>query len=249
MGNFLKLKFLTISLIAYLTIALAGEENKNFSATLTGAFNSMYIWRGINISDEFVFQPSLTNTYRWLSIGIWASTEEGEYAVDFTEVDYSLDLSFELKKLRLSGGSIYYTFPNTDADSTTEIYAKLGWDVSLSPSLTALYDVELAHGIYLLLALEHSFENLWEPTDFLTLSIKTGFTLGYGTAKHNEFYYRFDMPAFTDATFMLSLPLNAGESFALTPYASYSFLLDNGIRRRMENDDNFWYGVSLTYNL
>jgi hypothetical protein len=191
----------------------------------------------------------LTSTYKWLSLGIWASTEEGEYAVDFTEVDYTFDLSFELNKLRLSGGSIYYTFPNTDADATTEIYAKLGWDVPLSPSLTALYDVELAHGIYLLLAFEHSFDDIWQLTTFSTLSIKTTLTAGYGTAKHNEFYYRFDMPAFTDGAFMLSLPLKVGEFFALTPYVSYSFLLDNGIRRRMENDDNFWYGVSLTYNL
>lgn len=237
-------------LIIHLPIASKSEEkNKNSSAELDLTFNSKYIWRGINISDEFVFQPSLTTSYKWFSIGIWGSTEGGEYAVDFTEVDYTLDLSFELGKLGISTGAVYYTFPNTDFDATTEIYGALSLDVLLSPSLTLFYDVELAHGVYANLSLGHSFENIWKLSDFTSLSVETALTAGWGTKEHNEFYYGFDRPAFTDAAALLTLPLKVKEAFVLTPYVSYTFLLDGGIRNRMENDDNLWYGLSLAYKI
>jgi hypothetical protein len=54
-------------------LILAQENESNFSADLSADFVSRYVWRGINLSSSPAIQPSLSLSYKNLTIGSWAS--------------------------------------------------------------------------------------------------------------------------------------------------------------------------------
>ena len=242
------------SQILYFDSAFA-EEQKDWSLKLDNTVNSKYVWRGINLVDDYVYQPSIATTYKWISICVWGSMEttnenhypgHGDTAGDFTEIDYTLTIANSWKKLNYSLGGITYTFPNTGFDPTTEIFGSLGLDALLAPTVTAYYDADLTHGTYGTFAVSHKFENLLKLPGNAVLSATLGAQVGFASNDHNRFYYGCDKTAFTDALFTAGLPLAIGRYFTITPAAYYSTLIDDRVRDQMEDDENFWYGISLT---
>ena len=240
--------------------AQEAEEEKDWSATLDLPLYSKYVWRGINLVDNWVFQPSLEGNYKWITATVWTSmelTNENEYptnghpAGDITEIDYIVDLSHEIGKLGISAGANIYTFPNTDFDPTTEVYAGLSLDVITQPSVTVYHDVDLVHGYYVNFQTGHSFEEIWKPGENAALSLDIGAGLGLCDEKHGKYYYieHGDGWVFSDALFQLGLPLSIGDYITVTPSAYYSVLIDDKIRDATEKDENFWWGVSLAFSL
>jgi hypothetical protein len=230
------------------------EEEKDWSVTLDLPFYSKYVWRGINLVDNWVFQPSIEGNYKWVTLSVWSSTEltNENTAGDFTEIDYITDLSFKFHKIGLSAGSNVYTFPNTDSNTapTTEIYAGVSLDVIAQPSLTTYYDVDLVHGFYVNLQVGHSFEDLWKPTKSVAFSVDLGAGTGICDQKHSEYYYEADTDGwvFSDALFRVGIPIKIGDYLTVTPSAFYSVLLDNAIRSAMTKDENFWWGSAVTFS-
>jgi hypothetical protein len=68
--------------------------------------------------------------------------------------------------------------------------------------------------------------------------------LGYGSSNFNGFYYGFDKEAFTDAMLSAALPIALNEQWTLTPSIYYTTLLDGGVRKNMDKDDNVWGGFT-----
>jgi len=110
--------------------------------------SSKYIWRGFNLSDHTVWQPSLTFTKDELSLDVWSSFDAGD-ANRCTELDYTLTRSFDLGPNEATVGLIYYTFPSADtARSSKEIFAGLTRPGRIPVSLTAYYDYDEGDGLY-----------------------------------------------------------------------------------------------------
>jgi hypothetical protein len=208
------------------------------------------VWRGINVVDGSVFQPSVAVSYSGLTGAIWGNMDLSDVngtSGKFTEIDVSLDYSWSCDPLTFSVGAIYYTFPNTGAPSTTEIYGAVGVDTVLSPTLTVYQDIDEADGTYVSLGVGHTFENVFAVSDDLDVDIDVSGAVGYGSAKHNAFYYGTNSSGFTDLLLSVAAPMDLGKGWTLTPMLSYSRLLDGDIRTAMGNDDNFWAGLSLSW--
>jgi hypothetical protein len=236
----------------------AEEPGKKWSVGADSGFQSKYVWRGASLVDEPVWQPGLTLSYQWVSVSWWGNlemTDVNECAGKFTEVDYTLDLSWSGKKLNFSGGAIIYRFPNSEAPDTTELYAAVGADVPFFPTLTIYQDVDEVGGTYLSLALGYEQE-LWKPSDGFALSLSGSAAVGLGTSAHNEFNYCTpdgyscaDQWGLTDLVLAVGVPLVVKDQWGITPAVNFSSLLDKAIRELVEVDQQIWAGLLVSYRL
>jgi len=244
-----------ITLVLIGSHAIADDSGKKFKVDVDSAFNGKYVWRGINLVDGWVWQPSVTASHKWISASIWGSMElgdenyypgEGSGEGKFTELDYTLEAAYDWKKLSFATGVIQYRFPNTGFDKTTEVYASLGFDVVLSPTLAVYRDVDLAKGLYGVFSIDYAVEEFYKSDGLLSVGAEAGASVAAGDADHNEFYYGYDDDAFRDAVVYVALPAAVGEYWSVTPSASYSTILYEDIGDSFDGDeDEFWWGVSL----
>ena len=139
---------------------------------------SKYIWRGQNLNDKSVFQPSVYLSKYGFTASIWGNqdwTGINDNGGNFTEFDYTLDYTNTIPGLDwLSGsaGVIHYTFPHTPFASTTEVYGGLTLNkVPLTPSIKIYRDVDEMQGTYYQFGLGHTFEKItkWNESVFAIL--------------------------------------------------------------------------------
>ncbi len=200
--------------------------------------NSKYVWRGQTLTNGFVVQPTATIGYKWFSLNWWASydadrTDAASPAREWTESDFTADFTTDLgfinetmEKVSLSGGYIYYMFPNADSDSQ-EVYGSVALDVFLSPYFSAYYDFDDGDGTYLEWGIGHSFE--LEP-----VSINLGASMGY-----NDKQWGYE-GSFTSTLLSLSVTVPVGEYFTIEPHISESIAMDS------QYTDEFFAGCSFT---
>ena len=219
------------------------DDDPEVSISVDAAVMNKYIWRGILLTDGAVLQPSLSIGIGGASFNIWGNMDlsdvnGNEYKLN--EVDYTGDYTFSLDSLSLSVGFIHYTFPNTDFDSTTELYVGLGLDTVLSPSVTYYQDIDLIEGAYLSIGGGHSVP-LGED-----YSLDLGAALGWGSEEHNAFYYGAEVSGFTDFLVSASVTIPLNDLISITPTAGYSFLIEEDIRDAFEDPDNPLFGVAIS---
>ncbi len=234
-----------VSLSGMLPCALGDED---FSLGLDLTYSGKYVWRGVNVVDDHVLQPSLTAGWRGFSVNVWGNrdlTSENGSANDFTEIDFTADYSWTHGPAALSVGAIRYIFPHSGGHSTTEFYGSVALDMVLSPSLTVYQDVEEADGTYVSMAVGHSIDEIWRPSEGVTAGLELGLSVGMGSSEHNRFYYGAGGGALSDLLLTVGLPVQMGEHSTLTPFLNYSSLLDGQIRDAMSDDSNLWGGLSL----
>ncbi|MCK4379240.1 MAG: hypothetical protein KAW01_07850, partial [Deltaproteobacteria bacterium] len=122
------------------------EEKPAVSLDAEALIISKYVWRGLEVNEDFVLQPSITTAYGGFSFNVWGNmdlTNFGEdecvYTADcddrsgqFTEVDLTIDYTYSWEKFSLSAGVINYLFPNWDgSEDTFELYLSGSVDVLL----------------------------------------------------------------------------------------------------------------------
>lgn len=214
------------------------------------AFVNKYVWRGLLLTDGPVFQPSATLGYRGASICVWGNLDlddvndnEGE----FNEIDLVLDYTHAIKEFSVSGGLIYYDFPNTDFRSTLEFYVAAGADILLQPAITIYFDVDQAEGFYGTIGLSHSFD--LPDSDALSWSLDLATTVGLGSSQYVDFYYGVHDAAFTDFYVEGSLPLTILDLLTITPYVGVTMVLDNALREVTAESDNFLVGALLSWSI
>jgi hypothetical protein len=223
----------TFGVAALAVTLVSAEEEVAFEATAD--FFSRYVWRGQNLVDDWVFQPGVSVSYAGFTAGIWGSldlTDENGFEGDFTEVDYSLDYSGEVPGIDLLGfsvGAIYYDFPNTGVDGTTELYWGFSADVLLSPSLTVYHDVDEADGTYISASIGHSIENIAGLDSGFPISLELGASIGWGSSQYNEFYWGITGSELNDLVLSASLPIEVA-GWIIAPSVNYVRLLSGDIR-------------------
>ncbi len=221
---------------------------------LTADFSGKYIWRGQNIVDDPVFQPSVTASYNNLTATIWGNLELTNINVnsgDFSEVDYSFDYSSDIPGIEGIGysvGIIYYDFPGTDTKDTTEVYGGLNSDLPFEPSVTIYHDVDEAEGSYILLAAGHSIEKIIEVCPEIPLGLDIGISLGWGSGSFNKYYWGTDQGKLNDLAFSVSFPFEIS-GWSLAPSLNYVTLLSDDISDTDTygtESDFFFAGISLS---
>jgi len=222
-------------------------------------FLSKYIWRGQNIDDDPVFQPSISAAYGNLAASIWGNlelTNINDKSGDFSEIDYSLGCTGTLPRVDGVGysiGVIYYDFPSSAADGTrtpdtTEVYWGLNLDVPLSPSVTIYHDVDEAEGSYVSLCAGHDIEKIVELGPDIPVGMEINTSLGWGSGSYNKYYWGTDQSKLNDLAFSVSFPVEIA-GWTVKPSLSYVTLLSDDIRDTDAygtDSDFFVAGVSLS---
>jgi len=246
-------------LIFVMEIVAVAQDEPVFSADITLDYNSKYVWRGIEVNGESVFQPGVAGSAYGFTGSIWANidlTSYWETAGEFSEIDYALDYSGTIgdSVFGYSAGVIHYIFPTigaTDA-STTEIYAGLGLDVPLSPYIALYQDVNSIDGTYVQFGIGHSLEMEMAPDYTVGLDLSTSFA--FASSGYNNGYFEVDEAKWNDFTIGIRVPFNL-KHVTLTPSVNISTFLDETIADAHtliyspEDSDadrtNVWIGVSL----
>lgn len=240
--------------------AVPAEEKPTGDFTV-GAF-SQYIWRGYELSrNSVVVQPSLTVGYKGFTANLWgnmdtrpyfAGTADTRYSNTWNETDLTLAYTKNLGLFTVGGGYIYYALASLNKDApkradSQELFATVGLNTLLSPTLTVYREIDRYKQWYFLLGVSHLFE--LSPTVGLKLAATASYLestyadaalfnagAGYGG------YPKFDgnsaatndkFSNFHDGTLSASLPIKVTGNVTLTPMVSWIFALSADARDEM----------------
>lgn len=237
---------------------------------------SSYIWRGQELTrNSIVFQPSATISYKGFSFNTWGNLDTkpysagtDNYAGKYTETDLTLSYTKKLGKVLVGGGYIYYALgaPNsavaTPLDSQ-EIFATVGLDTVLSPTLTAYKEIDHYHQWYFLLGISHTFA-LHEK-----VGLKLAASASYLKSQDEGTYAKYNSNSvattekynnFHDGTLSVSIPVAITRSLTVSPMAAYVFPLCDDAKYEMkgrglqgvadptDRNSSFIYGgITLSY--
>jgi len=227
----------------------ADEQGLKFA--ITADYFTKYIWRGQNLNDESVFQPSVSLSRNGFTASVWGNldlTDENQNSGEFTELDYSIDYSASvpcINGVSFSVGALYYDFPHTDSEPTTEVYGGLNFDLPLTPYIKLYRDVQVINGSYLQVGIGHSIEKLRQFSNNCYCGLQIGSSIGYGSSQYNKDYFDIDSRKLNDWTLSAAIPFCIG-AWTIKPSISYSTMLSDTIRKATEKSDNFWAGLTVS---
>jgi hypothetical protein len=209
---------------------------------------SQYVWRGLQLSDEWVFQPYIDFGYGPASFNFWANWDSD--TEEMNETDLTLNYTYAVDKLSFDVGYIYYSLDSID--DTMEFYVAGAYDFILSPSLTVYWDVDEGGGFYIVLAADYSRE-LAEQVTF-DFGISAGYLIDNKEvgvdAKGDEYSDFHDFNVNGGLTYAITDELSIGGMVA------YAFALSDDAEDAMKStseavtgdreDDVAYGGVSLS---
>ena len=230
--------------------AMEQEKDYALSFSVDQTLASKYVWRGLVYNENPVNQGSATaaldTDLGTFSANIWYNldlNDENDRQYSLTEVDYTLAWEKEFDMMTLGAGVINYDYPHgTFGDgSYTDIYASVGLNTILSPSIAVYYEVDDVNAAYVSFGAGHDFE-----IEALNTTLSVGGTLGYASGGQSEnFGDKFD-GGLTDAALTASLLFEITESLSLSPFVTATTLLDDA--RNQDDNDNIFVGVTASYS-
>lgn len=240
-------------------IAISAEEEKDWGVEFNTDIFSKFVWRGQNLNDDWVMQPSIAVSYKSLSFSVWGTydfTDYNDQQNEFTELDYTLEYSdalpFEkLEWLNYSVGAIHYSLQGNECPHTTELFWGFGVEeIPLSPSIKVYHDMNVVNkGMYVQFSVEHSFEKVLKLPG-AEVGIDIGASVGWGNKKYNQYYWETESGSLNDFTLSLAFPISIEKfDWSLTPSINYVHLIDGQIRESdlySRGSDIMFVGVSVT---
>ena len=231
--------------------AMEQEKDYALSFSVDQTIATKYVWRGIVYNKNQVNQGAVTagldTDLGTFSANVWYNLDlhdENDEELEFTEVDYTIAWEKEFDIMTLGAGVIHYDYPSeTFGSATTDVYASVGLNIILNPSVTAYYDFDNVNGAYISFGAGHDFE-----IEALNTTLSLGGALGYANSgQSGNFGDDFD-GGFTDAALTASLLFDITESLSISPFVTATTLLDDA-RNDVNNNgnDSIYAGVSLSY--
>lgn len=225
--------------------AIAGE-GWNFDAEVT--FNSKYVWRGMNLVDDWVAQPSFTVSKGGFSFNVWGDinlTDQNDMTRQIDELDLTFEYDFTFGNFTIPVGLAHYTFPNTAFSATTELFTGIAYDWIVSPSVTVYWDVDQANGVYVLAGAGYSFEVPGLPKG-IGMSVDLSAGIGYATDNHNDYYFGVNEGGWVDWNASLAVPVSFLDGkVTVTPAVTYTSLVDDKLRDTTDKENNTYFGVTV----
>lgn len=233
-----------------------GSGLGDLSITGTFAFESEYVYRGIDLQGDHNFQPSVEFGFPVLGgdlyTGVWAMEPIGtRNAPGQNEIDFYFGLAYPVTDMfTLDVGFTYYWYPQAatgDAGQTREIYFGASADVIASPALYFYYDFDLEQTV-LELSVGYSFD-LGEHVGANGLSFDIGAYIGWLTANN----INGGAPGPKAKNGYIYGGLTGDLVYMFNEYVSSSI----GVRYAFNNDgnsavnggreNNIWFGASLGF--
>ncbi|GAB4339409.1 MAG: hypothetical protein Kow0089_12260 [Desulfobulbaceae bacterium] len=216
------------------------------------SFLSKYVWRGYELSkDSIVIQPSVTASYMGFGLNLWGNLDTDqdtalfdEDGANWNETDLTLSYDGSAGMIGYSVGYIYYGLDG--AADTQELYAGVGLDTILAPTLTIYRDFAEFPGWYATLEVSHSIQ----LTEAIALDL--GAHVSYLMVDEATTMADPDDPSdeyadFHDGLLSASVTIPLTEHLSITPELYYSFALGSDASdvikaASADGDDNFLYG-------
>jgi len=218
------LRIVCLSTVLALAATCAGAAAQPTVEAGVGLY-SKYIWRGFDLVDEPVVQPSLTVTEGSLSLGLWANYDIGD---ELTELDYTVAHALPVGAYEGVVGYTYYTFPNVDeGGKSQEVFAGVRRPGRVPVSLTAYHDWDEGDGLYVELATE------------IALPARTGGGSVAAALGYNDHQWR-DGSGLSHALLSYTQSTSVG-AVSVCPTVAYSVALDD------EFENYFYYGFAGGY--
>ncbi len=266
--------------------AAAAEAPKVEEAKVTGsagvAVLNRYIFRGYEISTKsVVIEPTITLNYKGFSATVWGNLDTDQHQTQsfipgkttdangkgvgvgqksWNETDLTLSYTYNIDKLALTGGYIYYG--TAYAKQTQELFVSATYDIISHPTLAVNRDVDGYPGTYFNLSFSQSIPVFKLPTGDVTVDLGAGFGYFVGSSNYWD-TFQSSTGAYTGAKYSalhdgnvkagLSVPL--GKNFVLQPIAQYWFPLSSKAKKTVGGvsynpngklDETFVYGMNLT---
>ena len=231
-----------------------------------------YIFRGYELSSHsVVFQPSLTLNYAGFSANLWSNIDSSEHATqnfapvvtsrghnNYDETDLTLNYTYNIDKLALTGGFIYYG--TQYAPETEELYVSGTYDMIAHPTLAIYRDIYHYPGTYFNLSFSQSIPVYKETTVDLGASFgyedgSSNFWNTYNTA--TGLYNGPKYSAFHDGMVKVGYTIPVTKMFSVQPVVQYWFPLSSDASKITDGHaynpngqlkDIFVYGVNLTFS-
>ena len=238
----LKVLWVVVSMVmVFLTgIAFAMEEKPGGSVSV-GVFSN-YVWRGQKFSNSYVIQPSVGITYRGFGLNIWSNIDSDyDNTFEHTETDFTADYAFDIDRLSLDVGYIYYGLEG--AQDTQEVYISAGFDVLLNPTLTIYYDFDEGEGGFIVASIGQSFELPWDME--LSLGASASYNLNNKVMGYDDSGDEFSN--FYNGEVSASVSIPVADMISLEPVIAYTFPLSNDAKDALngisdDGDENLLYG-------
>lgn len=231
---------LVLFVIAASSVASAQERIEfEFEAPVL----SRYVWRGLNVVDRPVFQPSLTASRGPWSLNFWGNVQRDEAAGqgnELTEFDTTLSHYQSRGDWDFETGLSRYDYLNTGDAATSELYFSAVLNREWSPSFELYADVEAVDGAYARIGLDRC----WCPDE--TNELNLGFGLGFGSRSHNDYYFASDKAGLVDLGVVLTYTRTVGEASQFAFYGGYSSLVDKSLFAGNGRRDNLVFGAGMT---
>lgn len=240
---------------------------------------SHYVFRGYELSkSSAVFQPSLTINYAGFSANLWSNIDSSEHATqnfapvvtgrgnnNYDETDLTLSYTYNIDKLALTGGFIYYG--TQYAPETQELFISGTYDMIAHPTLSIYRDIYHYPGTYFNLSFSQSIPVLKMANGDATVDLGAGFGYELGSSNYwdtyvaDKGYVGGKYSAFHDGNVKVGFTIPVTKMFSVQPVAQYWFPLSGDAGKTVTDStgshgfnpngpltDIFVGGVNLTFS-
>jgi len=243
----------------------AVKEEKPFPLTFGATLDvySAYIWHGVILNDEPVWQPDLALTYSfgdygsvtadaWMNFDTTGNNGQRSFG-GINEIDYTLQYAVTLSDLSLGIGHIWYTFPaigdDKYYDATSEIFVSAAYNNDIVvPFIKAYYDYEQVNGAYMTVGLrkEMTFDKLTAGAEVSLGGASQGYTSYYydldGTGRQGNYF-------FTDAQAVIYAKYTITDNIFVGARLGWVSTLDNELKGQLHEENLLWGGINLGITL
>jgi len=243
------------------------RDNPATGSVSVGVFNR-YVFRGYELSaHSAVIQPSVAVSYKNFGASMWGNIDTDEHPTQsfvpdregqksFNETDLTLSYTYNIDKLALTGGYVYYGTKYTN--ETEELFISAAYDTLLKPTLAVYRDINEYSGTYLNLSASKSIPIYKE------ISLDLGASAGYfiGSADYWKTYERSTgaytgkkYQGFHDGMIKAGFTIPVAGNIVIQPLIQYFFPLSGAAKRTVDDnsynfngklDDTFVYGLNVT---
>lgn len=218
------------------------QPEPGFGGKLDLNFSSEYIWRGLELNNQFVMQPSARISESGLeleAIGNMDMSSSNDNRGKFSRWIYRAGLARRNREGEAAISYIYYDNNNLGFAKTQEIALEARYGYPFFAGGDVYYDFDNANGFYFR-------TKIGLFGDIGPLRIIPKITVAYATDHYQDYYFGISETSFLDVVVSLKAELNIVSGLFVYLEGDYYELAKSGLRHSEENiqrgENFYWQG-------